>query len=36
MSKITKRLKELNKKIDSSKEYSLEEAIETVKNLASA
>ncbi|WP_297193955.1 50S ribosomal protein L1 [uncultured Campylobacter sp.] len=36
MSKITKRLKELNKKIDSSKEYSLEDAIETVKNLASA
>ena len=36
MSKITKRLKELSQKIDSSKEYSLEEAIEAVKNLASA
>ena len=36
MSKITKRLKELSQKIDSSKEYSLEEAIEVVKNLASA
>ncbi|MCW1360510.1 50S ribosomal protein L1 [Campylobacter sp. US33a] len=36
MSKITKRLKELSQKIDSSKEYALNEAVETVKTLASA
>ncbi len=36
MSKITKRLKELSQKIDSNKQYALQEAIDTVKNLASA
>ncbi|ASQ30753.1 50S ribosomal protein L1 [Campylobacter avium LMG 24591] len=36
MAKISKRLKDLNQKIDNSKEYSLEEAISTVKDLASA
>lgn len=36
MSKITKRLKELSQKIDSSKDYALAEAIDTVKTLASA
>ncbi len=36
MAKITKRLKELSQKIDVSKEYALNEAIETVRNLKSA
>lgn len=36
MSKLTKRLKELSSKIDSTKDYALVEAIEVVKNLASA
>lgn len=36
MSKITKRLKELSQKVDSNKQYALLEAIDTVKNLASA
>ncbi|ECH3696682.1 50S ribosomal protein L1 [Campylobacter coli] len=36
MAKITKRLKELSQKIDANKEYALNEAIETVKNLKSA
>ena len=36
MAKISKRLKDLNQKIDNCKEYSLEEAISTVKDLASA
>ncbi|KGI57325.1 50S ribosomal protein L1 [Campylobacter sp. MIT 97-5078] len=36
MSKISKRLKELANKVDSSKEYALAEAIDTVKTLASA
>ncbi|EAH5042741.1 50S ribosomal protein L1 [Campylobacter coli] len=36
MAKITKRLKELSQKIDVSKEYTLNEAIETVRNLKSA
>ncbi|EAL4045436.1 50S ribosomal protein L1 [Campylobacter coli] len=36
MAKITKRLKELSQKIDVSKEYDLNEAIETVRNLKSA
>lgn len=36
MPKISKRLKELTAKIDSSKEYPLNEAIELVKSLASA
>ena len=36
MSKLTKRFKELTQKIDSTKQYALNEAIEAVKNLASA
>lgn len=36
MSKITKRFKTLLKKVDSSKDYVLDEAITTVKTLASA
>ena len=36
MSKLTKRLKELSSKIDNTKDYALVEAIEVVKNLASA
>lgn len=36
MSKVTKRLKTLLEKVDSKKEYSLNEAISTVKGLASA
>ncbi|KAA6230194.1 50S ribosomal protein L1 [Campylobacter sp. LR291e] len=36
MAKITKRLKELSQKIDPNKDYSLQEGIELVKNLASA
>ena len=36
MSKVTKRLKTLLEKVDSKKEYSLDEAISTVKGLASA
>lgn len=36
MSKVTKRLKTLLEKVDSKKEYSLDEAITTVKGLASA
>ncbi|KAA6226757.1 MULTISPECIES: 50S ribosomal protein L1 [unclassified Campylobacter] len=36
MAKITKRLKELSQKIDANKDYSLQEGIELVKNLASA
>ena len=36
MSKLTKRFKELAQKIDSTKQYALNEAIEAVKNLASA
>ncbi|EEC5814957.1 50S ribosomal protein L1 [Campylobacter coli] len=36
MAKITKRLKELSQKIDVSKEYALNEAIEIVRNLKSA
>lgn len=36
MSKITKRFSELQKKIDSNKEYLISDAIKTVKNLASA
>ena len=34
--KVTKRFQELLKKIDSEKNYSVEEAISTVKTLASA
>ncbi|MDL0101955.1 50S ribosomal protein L1 [Campylobacter felis] len=36
MAKITKRLKELTKKIDSEKNYVLDEAVDAVKTLASA
>lgn len=36
MSKLTKRFKELTQKIDSTKQYALVDAIEAVKNLASA
>ena len=36
MSKITKRFKELSQKVDSTKNYALVEAIDTVKTLASA
>ncbi|ARE79991.1 50S ribosomal protein L1 [Campylobacter helveticus] len=36
MAKITKRLKELTKKIDSEKNYVLNEAVDAVKTLASA
>ncbi|MCI7464400.1 MAG: 50S ribosomal protein L1, partial [Campylobacter sp.] len=36
MSKITKRFKTLLEKVDSSKDYVLDEAITTVKTLASA
>lgn len=36
MSKLTKRFKELTQKIDSTKQYALVEAIDAVKNLASA
>ena len=36
MSKLTKRFKELTQKIDTSKDYTLLEGIEAVKNLASA
>lgn len=36
MSKVTKRFSELQKKIDSNKEYLISDAIKTVKNLASA
>ncbi|TQR31875.1 50S ribosomal protein L1 [Campylobacter sp. MIT 99-7217] len=36
MSKITKRLKELSQKVDKNKEYALNEAIDTIKGLASA
>ena len=36
MSKITKRFKTLLEKVDSSKDYVLDEAIATVKTLASA
>lgn len=36
MSKLTKRFKELTQKIDPAKQYALVEAIEAVKNLASA
>ncbi len=36
MSKITKRLKTLQEKIDANKNYSIDEAIATVKTLASA
>jgi large subunit ribosomal protein L1 len=33
--KVTKRIKELNKKVDRKKEYSLEEAIRTLKDVSS-
>ena len=36
MSKLSKRFKELSSKIDSTKDYALVDAIEAVKNLASA
>lgn len=36
MSKITKRLKTLQEKVDANKNYSIDEAIATVKTLASA
>ncbi len=36
MSKLSKRFKELSSKIDSTKDYTLVDAIEAVKNLASA
>lgn len=36
MSKLTKRFKELSQKVDSTKNYALVEAIDTVKTLASA
>lgn len=36
MAKLAKRLKELSSKIDSSKEYALSEAVDTVKTLKSA
>ncbi|MBS4407764.1 50S ribosomal protein L1, partial [Campylobacter vulpis] len=36
MAKITKRLQELTKKIDSKKDYVLNEAVDVVKTLASA